>query len=240
MARRSTSTQNDVEAKSTKQPGRIRQMIEVFKQTQALDKSTAPWMIGALVGLTILVDVLVWLLFDAPIYGAFLGLAFGLIAAMFILARKAQRAMYSKIEDQEGASLAVMQQGVRGWNVEHDPAAFDARSRSMLFRASGRAGIALVAEGTTKANERLMQKEVTRTRRLFPNVPVHTVHVGRGQGEVPLLKLSSHLVRMKPQLTKAEAGEVGRRLRALPNPIRQAIPKGVDPMRMRASHKGPR
>lgn len=215
-------------------------MVEVFKQTQALDSSTAPWMIGALVGLTVVASLLLWLIFDAPIYGAFLGFAFGVLAAMLILARKAQRAMYSKIEDQEGAALAVLQQGVRGWSVEHDPAAFDAKSRSMLFRASSRAGIVLIAEGTTRGNERLMAKEVARTRRLFPNVPVHTVHVGRGEGEVPLPRLTSHLTRMKSQLTKQEAGEVGRRLRAMPNPLRQAIPKGIDPTRIRASHKGRR
>lgn len=235
---RSTATGSS--AAASKKPSRIRQMVEVFKQTQAADSSTGPLMIAAVVGLVVLTSLILWLAFKAPIYGAFLGLAFGILAAMFIFARKAQRAMYSKIEGQEGASLALLQQGVRGWNVEQDPAAFDAKSRAMLFRASGRAGIALIAEGSGRGTVRLMDKEVTRMRRLFPNVPVHAVHVGRGEGEIPLPRLTPYLTRMKSQLTKAEAGEVGKRLRALPNPIRQAIPKGIDPTRMRASHKGRR
>ncbi|MDO5644939.1 MAG: DUF4191 domain-containing protein [Dermabacter sp.] len=220
-----------------KKPGRIKQMVEVYKQTQAIDSSTLPWMLAALIGLTVLFSVVLWLIFDAPVYGAFLGLGFGILAAMIILARKAQRAMYSRIEDQQGATLAVMQQIPRGWNVESDPAAFDARSRTMIFRASGRAGIALVAEGSSAAAQRLMSKEVSRMNRMFPNVPVHAIHVGRGEDEIPLPKLNSFLTRMKSTLTKAEAGEIGRRLRALPNPIRQAIPKGIDPMRVRPNRK---
>ena len=209
MARKNTT---DAPAK-TKKPGRIRQTIDVFKETQAYDRSTAPLMILSIVGLTVLL-ALIFGAFGHPIYGAFIGLGFGLLLAMIILGRRAQKATYSKIEDQPGAAIAVMQQISRGWNVEQDPAAFDARSRSMLFRASGRKGIALVSEGS--------------------------VYVGHGEGEVPLPKLNRHLTAMKNELTKAEAGEIGRRLRALPNPVRQAIPKGVDPMRARPNRKAMR
>lgn len=235
MARKNT-TEAPAQAKK---PGRIRQAIDVFKETQAYDRSTAPLMVLSIVGLPVVL-ALVFGAFGHPIYGAFIGLGFGILIAMIILGRKAQKATYAKIEDQPGASIAVMQQISRGWNVEQEPAAFDARSRSMLFRASGRKGIALVSEGSGGGSRKLMAKEVKRMNRMFPNVPVHAVFVGHGEGEVPLPKLNRHLTGMKNELTKAEAGEIGRRLHALPNPVRQAIPKGVDPMRARPNRKAMR
>ena len=76
--------------------------------------------------------------------------------------------------------------------------------------------------------------------RMFPIGPVDAVFVGHGEWVVALPKLNRHLTGMKNELTKAEAGEIGRRLHALPNPVRQAIPKGVDPMRARPNRKAMR
>ncbi|CAM4100040.1 DUF4191 domain-containing protein [Helcobacillus massiliensis] len=223
-----------------KKPGRMKQIFEAYKQTQREDPSTLPWMLGALIGCIVLFSLLLWLILDAPIYGAFIGLAFGLIAALFILGRRAERAAYAKIEGQQGAELAAMQSIRRGWNVERDPAALEPRGHTMLFRASGRPGIALVVSGSNGPARKLMGKEVSRMERLFPNVPVHGIHVGRGEDEIPLPKLATYMQRMKPTLTKHEAGEVSRRLQAMPNPIRQAVPKGVDPMRARPNRRAMR
>lgn len=228
---------NNSTAPKTKKPGRIKQMIEVYKQTQAADRSTGAWMLAALLAPILIFSLLLWLIFKAPFYGAFIGLAIGVLLALLVLARKAQRAVYTQIEDQPGAALAVMQQIPRGWNVEREPAAFNARSKSMLFRASGRAGIALVAEGFTNVNRNLMEKEVKRLTRMFPNVPIHEIYIGRSEDEVPLPKLTGYMTRMKPKLTRAEAAEVSKRLNAMPSPVRQAIPKGVDPMRARPNRK---
>ena len=45
--------------------------------------------------------------------------------------------------------------------------------------------------------------------------------------------------RLKPQLTKAEVGEVVKRLQAL-GAVKMPVPKGVDPMRVRPDRKGMR
>lgn len=220
-----------------KKPGRLKQVTTVYKETQKADPSTTPWMVGVLVGSIILFTLLLWAIFHSPLYGAFVGLMVGVLGAMIVLARKAQRAMYSRIEGEQGAALAVLQQIPRGWNVESEPAAFDARSRTMLFRASGRSGIALVSESSSGQARRLMDTEVRRMKKMFPNVPVHAIFVGRGENEIPLPRLNSHLVRMKNHLTKTEAGMVSRRLNAMPSPLRQAIPKGIDPMRARPNRR---
>jgi F0F1-type ATP synthase assembly protein I len=248
MARKSETTPEKGEKKTkrnadgTKKPGRLKQMVEVFKYTQEIDRSTLPLMLVALVVSMLVGVMLTVLIFDSPWYGIFMGLAVGILVAMMILARKAERAAFSRIKGQPGAALAAMQSIRRGWNVDDEPVQIDPRSQKMLFRASGRAGIAIVAEDSSSTSMKLLEKERRSIRRVLQhdNVPVHQIVVGDSEGEVPLHKLPTHMQRMKKQLTKDEAAQVTKRLNALQRSLRQSIPKGVDPMRARPNRKAMR
>ncbi|WP_270407775.1 DUF4191 domain-containing protein [Brachybacterium paraconglomeratum] len=250
MARTSetTSAKDDTKkrgkrnADGTKKPGRLKQMLEVFKYTQEVDRSTLPLMILAVVGAIAVGVLLTVLIFDSPWYGIFMGLAVGVLIAMIILARKAERAAFDRIKGQTGAALAAMQSIRRGWNVEDEPVQIDPRSQKMLFRASGRAGIAVVAEDSSGISMKLLEKERRSIRRVLQhdNVPVHQIVVGDGEGEVPLHKLPTYMQRMKKQLTKQESAQVTKRLNALHRSLRQQVPKGVDPMRARPNRKAMR
>ncbi len=250
MARTSetTSAKDDTKkrgkrnADGTKKPGRLKQMLEVFKYTQEVDRSTLPLMILAIVGAIAVGVLLTVLIFDSPWYGIFMGLAVGVLIAMIILARKAERAAFDRIKGQTGAALAAMQSIRRGWNVEDEPVQIDPRSQKMLFRASGRAGIAVVAEDSTGISMKLLEKERRSIRRVLQhdNVPVHQIVVGDGEGEVPLHRLPTYMQRMKKQLTKQESAQVTKRLNALHRSMRQQVPKGVDPMRARPNRKAMR
>lgn len=239
--KRSKKTKKNADG-TPKKPGRIKQIIEVFKYTQEIDRSTLPLMLVALVASIVVGVVLTLLIFSSPWYGIFMGFAVGLLIAMMILARKAERAAFSRIKGQPGAALAAMQSIRRGWNVEEEPVQIDARSQKMLFRASGRAGIAVVAEDSTSTSMKLLEKERRSIRRVLQhdNVPVHQIVIGDGEGEIPLHKLPSYMQRMKKQLTKNEAAQVSKRLNALHRSLRQSIPKGVDPMRARPNRKAMR
>ena len=229
-------------ADGTKKPGRLKQMLEVYKYTQEVDRSTLPMMLVAVVGAIVVGVLLTLLIFGSPWYGIFMGLAVGVLIAMMILARKAERAAFGRIKGQTGAALAAMQSIRRGWNVEEEPVQIDPRSQKMLFRASGRAGIAIVAEDSSGISMKLLEKERRSIRRVHQhdNVPVHQIVVGDGDGEVPLHKLPSYMQRMKKQLTKQEAAAVSKRLTALHRSLRQQAPKGVDPMRARPNRKAMR
>ena len=201
----------------TPKKGRIKQIVEVYKYTQEVDRSTLPWMIGAIAGAIVLGVLVSALVLDSPWYGIFMGLAIGILIAMMILARKAERAAFGRIKGQPGAALAAMQSIRRGWNVDDEPVQIDPRSQKMLFRASGRAGIAVVAEDSSGISMKLLEKERRSIRRVLQhdNVPVHQIVVGDGEGEVPLHKLPTYMQRMKKQLTKDEAAQVTKRLNAL-------------------------
>lgn len=250
MARKSETTPEKGEkpkkgkknADGTKKPGRIKQIIEVYKYTQEVDRSTLPLMLVAIVASIAVGVLLTMLIFSSPWYGIFMGLAIGVLIAMMILARKAERAAFGRIKGQPGAALAAMQSIRRGWNVDDEPVQIDPRSQKMLFRASGRAGIAVVAEDSSSISMKLLEKERRSIRRVLQheNVPVHQIVVGDGDGEIPLHKLPTYMQRMKKQLTKDESAQVTKRLNALRRSLRQSIPKGVDPMRARPNRKAMR
>ena len=93
MARTSetTSAKDDTKkrgkrnADGTKKPGRLKQMFEVFKYTQEVDRSTLPLMILAIVGAIAVGVLLTVLIFDSPWYGIFMGLAVGVLIAMLLV-----------------------------------------------------------------------------------------------------------------------------------------------------------
>ena len=129
----------------------------------------------------------------------------------------------------------------RGWFVEDEPVAVDPRTRDLVFRADRPAGGRPGHRGSGRPRvQRLVDGERKRvTRVLGPNVPVMVVHVGDGEGQVPLRKINSKLMKSRPTLTKTEVSQVVGRLRALGG-VRPPIPKGIDPTRMRPDRKGVR
>lgn len=244
MARKTTAAPAQQSDPKKKSPGRLAQMREAFTMTRQVDRTLVPWMIGAVLISVAVFMLLTWLLLDSVWYGLFVGLAFGILAAMVVLARKAERAAFSRIIGQKGAALAAMQSIRRGWYVEEEPAGVDPRSQTMIYRAYGRKGIVLVADDDTRPSMRLLERETKELRRILPheNVPLHQIIVGDGEHEVPLHRLPSYMSRMKNVLTRDESAEVSRRLSAMARrrSLRNQMPKGIDPSRARPNRKAMR
>lgn len=208
--------------------------------TVRVDPSTRWWLLLAFAG-PIVLGLLVGLLTGHPIYFTILGLLLGVLAGMFLLGRRAERAAYMNLEGQKGAAGAALSSIRRGWTIEQEPVAVEARSQDMVFRALGRAGIVLVGDGPPTRVRKLLESERRKVARVVPNVPVHVFTVGEGgsDGEVPLRKLASRVQRLKPQLTKQEVSAVQKRLKALGG-IRPPVPQGIDPMRARPDRRAMR
>jgi hypothetical protein len=222
------------DADPTKQ-GRIAQLRAVFAMTRKSDPAVVWYMLLAFVG-SIGLGLLIGLLTGHPIYVSVLGAISGVLFALIIMGRRAERAAYSQIADQKGAAGYAMKGLRRGWNVEEQPVSVDPRTQDLVFRAIGRPGIVLVTEGPVPRVNRLVDLERKRLNRVLPEVPVIIVNAGPGDGQVPLRKLSRTIMRKRPVLTKGEVSDVAKRLRAL-GPARLPIPKGVDPSRMRPDRR---
>jgi hypothetical protein len=233
------SSKDTSAAKPPKKQGRIAQLRAVFAMTRREDPAVVWWMLLGFGG-TLLVAFAVGWLIGSPIYITILGIPLGILVAVVVMARRAERAAYASIAGQPGATSAALQNLRRGWNVEQQPVAVDARTQDLVFRAVGRPGVVLVTEGPLPRANRLAENERKRTARLVgENVPVLIVNAGDGEGQVPLPKLGRHVMKMRGALTKNEVSEVSRRLRALGG-VKLPIPKGVDPTRTRPDRRATR
>jgi Domain of unknown function (DUF4191) len=217
--------------------GRIAQLRAVFTMTRRADKALIWWMLATFVGATALV-MAVGLLTGAPWWLTLLpALAIGFLLALIVMARRAEKAAFNQIAGQPGAAGAALNNLRRGWTVETEPVAVDPRTQDLVFRAVGRPGVLLVTEGPLPRVGKLAEAERKRVQRVLPGVPVTVMHAGDGQ--VPLPKISGKAMRMKPTLSKQQAAEVTKRLRALGG-LKPPVPKGIDPMRARPDRKGMR
>jgi hypothetical protein len=245
MARKnSTDDANVAPAGKQKKPKKSRwyhQVLQVYKLTVENDPKSRWAIWGAALGVFALF-VIIGLFFQSVgmvIYLGVIGLAFGVLAGMFVLARKAEKIQYGLIEGEPGASRAALGTLRRGWTIPEEPVAFDAKTQSYMFRAVGRAGVILVTEGQPKATEKLATSEQKRLNRILSGVPVHIIHVGNGEGQVPLAKVTRAVNKFKGKLNRVELAEVNKRLNAL-GQMKLPIPKGIDPMRARPDRRGMR
>ncbi|MBK7272803.1 MAG: DUF4191 domain-containing protein [Actinomycetales bacterium] len=240
MAKDSSSTA------APKKPGRIAQLRTVLQQSKALDPKIVWWMAGAFV-LTLAVIVGIGWLVNWPVYAAILGLPLAALAATIVMSRRAEGAAYAKLEGQPGAAGAALTSLRGGWFTSSEPVAVEgARSGSMadaalVYRAVGRPGVVLVAEGPEARAQRLLLAEKKRTERVAPGVPVTVYRVGSGkeEGVVEIRKLTSKVQRMRATLSKDDVLKVNQRLRALGG-VKLPVPQGIDPARARPDRKGMR
>ncbi|GAA4172066.1 DUF4191 domain-containing protein [Gryllotalpicola koreensis] len=223
-------------AQTPKEPGRIRQMWDVFQMTRKYDKQALPLMIGAFL-LPVVVGVVLALVLSTGIISTVLwivaGVLGGVLFATVVLGRRAEGAAYSQINGQPGAVGAVLRSSLkRGWRGSEMPVAVNSKTRDAVYRAVGRGGVVLISEGPKSRTGRMLDEERRKINRTVPNVAVTTISVGPDADSVPLRKVASALTKIKPSLTKTEVQAVDNRLSSLQAPL--PIPKGVDPNRVRA------
>ncbi|PZQ91481.1 MAG: DUF4191 domain-containing protein [Leifsonia xyli] len=228
-------------ARSTpeKEPGRIKQMWQVYQMTRRAD-STITWFLILAFILPIAVSIVLAIAFFAESIIAIIltivtGVLAGVLLVLVVLGRRAERAAYSQIAGQPGAVGAVLKSGLRrSWIGSEEPVAFSAKTRDAVYRAVGRPGVVLIGEGPLSRTQPMIEKERASVARLLPNVPVHLLFVGPDSGSLPLHKVPTALNKFPRKLTKAEVLQVDKRLTSVAKVKGFKIPGGIDPQRMRA------
>ncbi|GGO11264.1 membrane protein [Microbispora bryophytorum] len=157
-------------------------------------------------------------------------IVFGVFAAvlvgMVVFSRLAQKAQYSMLHGQAGATYAILQ-SLRGtWHVEEKPVAVN-RDQDLVFRVVGFPGVILVSEGPPNRVQRMLLAEKKRVQRVAVDVPVYDVQCGDAEGQIPLAKLQRHMMKLPRNLKKGAVSEVNNRMRALTPAI--PMPKGPIP-----------
>jgi hypothetical protein len=94
----------------------------------------------------------------------------------------------------------------------------------------GRPGVILVGEGQSSRVRQLLQVERKKHARVVgESVPLHDIVVGDGEDEVPVPRLSKHIMKLPKNIHPAEVTDVLQRLKAL-DAMRPQIPMPKGPM----------
>ena len=233
MARTTTTA-----PKAPKEPGRLKQMYQVFQMTRRYDK-LAIWYLLLAFLLPVLAGIILAIVLGgdsilAVVLYVIAGVLGGVLLFLIVLGRRAEKAAYSQIEGQPGAVGAVLKSSLRrGWTASEMPVSVSPKTQDAVYRAVGRGGVALIGEGPRSRTQRMLEDERKSIVRILPNVPVSFIYVGPDAASVPLYKLPTKLRQLKPVLRKPEILAVSNRLNSLgKNGL--PIPKGIDPMRVRS------
>ncbi|WP_037906267.1 DUF4191 domain-containing protein [Actinacidiphila yeochonensis] len=218
-------------------PGRLAQIAQTYKMTRQADSRIG--LVLAAVGVVTFGVILgIGFAIGHPIWAGILGLLLGLLATAVVFGRRAERAAFGQMEGKPGAAAAVLQNVGKGWTVSQAVAAN--RSQDMVHRAVGRAGVVLIGEGNPNRVKGLLANEKKKVARVVYDVPVHDFVVGDDEGQLPLKKIRSTLLRLPRTLDGPKTTEVNDRLRALGDLMsNMPIPKGPMPRGMRMP-RGPR
>ena len=232
MAKTAKPTRAEKKAqRATKKQARretLRNIREAFRITRANDRRLIPYLV--LFGL--LGSAAAYFIVFAVTSSAIVPIPFtvltGLVVAMFVFSRRAQRAMFSQAEGQPGAAgYMLSQQLKRDWRLTQGVAG--TVQLDAVHRLVGRPGVVLVGEGAEHRVRGLIAQEKKRISRIAGDTPIYDFIVGTGDGGVPLSKLSRQLLKLPANLSRDEVSALDKRLAALGGPGRMPLPQGPMP-----------
>src|SRR4051794_1222341 len=175
---------------------RLKQIGMVFRFTAKQDRYFLPLVIGAvliplaLTVLAVLVLGWVWL----PI-----GIMLALLAVLVVLNLRSNAAMMNAAEGQPGAATQIVENMRGDWRVR--PAVSSTTQYDMVHLVIGRPGVILLAEGQPQRVRGLIVQERRRLAKVIGNAPLYDFTIGHGEGEVPVRKLRTTLMRLPRNLT---------------------------------------
>ncbi len=211
-----------------KKQGRLKQIRLVFAMTRQRDSKLIWWVLLSFLG-PVAVGVGLGFLLKPLWLWIVIGVLFGVLLALNVFGRRAQRSAMAEMEGQPGAGASVIQR-MRGDFRITTPVQVN-RNQDLVSRVVCRAGVILVAEGRGRGPRELLGAEVRRVKKVIGDAPLHDIIVGNGEGEVPLAKLQSTIMRKRRTLRRNEVDDLYRRLAAL-GAMNLPIPKGPVPTRV--------
>jgi hypothetical protein len=187
---------------------------QAFTLTRKNDNRFIPYLVIAGVGAAAIVYLVLLLFLKSPYFPIPVAVGAGLIAAMLVFSRRAQRSMYAQAEGTPGSAAWMLQNQTRGdWRTT--PSIAGTSQLDVVHRVVGRAGVVLVGEGAPHRVRGLIAQEKKRVARIAGDTPIYDVVVGPDEGSVPLGKLNSYLLKLPRNLSKDQVAALDKRLQAL-------------------------
>jgi len=224
---------------SEKKEGRLKQIALVYQMTKKTDPRIGLILMGVFVVTGLVAFGIFSLVPGGLVFDVVTAVLFGLLSALIVFGRRAQKSQYAQIEGRAGAAAAVLGQLKRGWKVDAG-IAFN-RNQDLVHRVVGPPGIVLVGEGNPNRLKSLLANERRKHERVASETPIFEVVCGDGEGAVPVPKLTRHVSKLGRNIKPAEMTDVLQRLRALDaNRSNIPIPKGPVPTSMKGARQNMR
>ncbi|WP_250030343.1 DUF4191 domain-containing protein [Paractinoplanes maris] len=205
---------------------RLKQIGQVFSFTAKQDKWFVPLLLAAVLiplALTVVLVILFGWIY-LPI-----GIMVTLLAAVIVLNLRSNAAMMNAAEGQPGAAASLIENMRGDWRVR--PAAASTTQFDMVHVVVGRPGVILLAEGNPQRVRGLLGQEKRRLSKVIGNAPLYDYVIGSDEGQLPVKKLRSTMMRLPRNLTGKDVNSLDKRLGALM--ARPQMPKGAIPKNMR-------
>lgn len=226
--------------KPPKKDGRIKQMRTVYTITKKTDPRIGLILLGVFLLTAAVAFALLVLVLPGPwVLSLLSAIMLGVLAALIVFGRRAQKAQYAELEGRPGAAAAVLGQLRRGWKL--DPGIAFNRQQDLVHRVVGPPGIVLVGEGNSQRLKTLLANERRKHERVTSETPIFEVVSGQAEGAVPIPKLTRHVTKLGRNIRPAEMTDVLQRLKALDaNRSNIPIPKGPMPANLKGARQNMR
>ncbi|HJT91230.1 MAG TPA: DUF4191 domain-containing protein [Mycobacterium sp.] len=209
--------------------GRLKQIGMVFSFTAKRDKKFVPF-VAVAAGVPI-IAVIVAVILGASVIWIPIGVMAGLIGTMILLNLRSQKAMMAEAEGQPGAAASIIETMRGDWRVS--PAVASTTQFDMVHLVIGRPGVILVGEGNPGRVKGLIAQEKRRLVKVIGTADLRDYQIGNGEGQIPLNKLRTTLMKLPRTITGKDVNALDKRLTALS--ARPQMPKGAIPKNMRPS-----
>ena len=215
---------------------RRQQIVATYKMAKQSDRRLGLWVLGAFVVGAAIGFGLFWIFPGGGPIGVAIavagGLLTGLLAAVVVFGRRAQKSAYRQMEGRPGAAGQALGMLRRGWKT--DPMIAFNKQQDVVHRVVGPPGIVLVGEGNPNRLRSLLTNERRKHERVAAEIPIHEVICGNGEGEVPLPRLVKHVTKLGKNVKPADLTDVLNRLKALDaSRSNIPLPKGPIPTSMK-------
>lgn len=215
-------------------PKWISQIVESYKFTKPLDPSIT-WVLPLTFVGTFIAFFGAGTLIGTGAISIILKVTAALWAVMLTLlvfGKKAEKAAYSSVEGVPGAAAQILTTLRGGWFTT--PAVEINKNQEIVHRLVGRPGVILVIEA--KPGSSIANVARQKAARWVGETPITEIWVGRGEGQVPMPKLTKHVRKLPKVLRPAEVTELRRKLDAAAGGS-LPIPKGPMPKGMRVPRR---
>ncbi len=212
--------------------GQVKQLRQVYKATSEVDPKLNLYVgLAALAGVAVAVIVALLLRTEgwAWILWIIMALMLAALGALLVLTRRAKQGAYARHAGQAGsAEVALSMLNTKKYT--HQAAVAFNRDLDMVHRVVGPPGVVLIGEGKTPGLKQLLAQEQRRHQQVLYGVPVTTLVMGDGTGQVKLTDLQKTIEKLPKAIQPNQQTQIQTKMRSLDAMRPKApIPKGPMP-----------